>query len=83
MGFNPFANNPVDFARAVSCPALFFHGARDTRARISEGSNVYRAVPGPHKRFVSFPELGHEPMVLRGLPNTCRVVVGWLRVVCD
>ncbi len=63
MGFNPFANNPADFARAVSCPALFFHGERDTRARLSEGSNVFRAIPGSNKRFVSFSDVGHEPMV--------------------
>jgi pimeloyl-ACP methyl ester carboxylesterase len=59
VGFDPFGHNPVDYARGVTCPILFMHGANDPRARIEEARRVFGAVPAP-KRFKEFPEAGHE-----------------------
>jgi len=58
-GFNAFDHNPVTYAKALTCPALFMHGTDDPRARIEEGRRVYEAVPGV-KLFKKFPSIGHE-----------------------
>lgn len=63
LGFNGFANNPVDFARDVRCPILFLHGAADPRARLEEARHVYDAVPGP-KWFKEFEGVGHASGVV-------------------
>jgi uncharacterized protein len=63
-GFNGFRHNPVDYAAAVKCPILFFHGTADPRARLQEGHSVFDAVPGT-KRFEAFPGLGHEAGVAK------------------
>ena len=58
-GFNAFTHNPVIYAKAVTCPALFMHGADDPRAKIEDGRKVFAAVPGI-KQFKEFPSIGHE-----------------------
>ena len=57
--FNGFTHNPVDYARSLTCPALFMHGADDRRARLSEGRRVYEAASG-RKEFKEFNHTGHE-----------------------
>ena len=64
VGFNGFRHNPVQYAKDVTCPILFLHGANDPRARIPEARNVFAAVPG-FKRFKEFPDIGHEAGVVR------------------
>jgi uncharacterized protein len=64
FGFNGFGHNPVQYARSVTCPILFLHGAADPRARIEEARRVFDAVPGA-KRFKEFPTVGHEASVAR------------------
>ncbi|NCA81713.1 MAG: hypothetical protein EOM72_03075 [Opitutae bacterium] len=64
FGFNGFAHNPVDYARALKCPALFLHGADDPRATLAEGRRVFEAAPAP-KRFVAFDHVGHESYAAR------------------
>lgn len=61
-GFNGFKNNPVDYATALNCPALFMHGADDPRAELPDGKRVFNAAPEP-KTFVEFPDVGHEAYV--------------------
>jgi len=58
-GLNSFAHNPVDYAAALTCPALFMHGTDDPRAKLEEGQRVYAAAPGP-KTFLAFDGVGHE-----------------------
>jgi len=64
MGFNGFANNPVDYARSVGCPILFLHGSDDPRARIAEARRVFEAVPG-EKQFKEFGRTGHGGYLFR------------------
>ncbi|MDP6490712.1 MAG: alpha/beta fold hydrolase [Kiritimatiellia bacterium] len=58
-GLNGFAHNPVDYAEALTCPALFMHGTDDPRAKLEEGQRVYAAAPDP-KTFQLFEGVGHE-----------------------
>ena len=61
-GFNGFAHNPVEYATALKCPALFMHGANDSRATVAEGHRVFAVVPGP-KQFKEFASVGHAAYV--------------------
>ena len=49
---------------AVRCPILFLHGSADPRAHLEEARRVFAAVTAP-KQFKEFPNLGHEPSVVR------------------
>lgn len=60
--FNGFRHNPVDYAKALKCPALFMHGSDDPRARIAEGRRVCEAVCGD-KTFLAFQNIGHQSYV--------------------
>jgi pimeloyl-ACP methyl ester carboxylesterase len=61
-GFNGFEHNPVEYAKSLTCPSLFMHGANDLRATIIEGRRVFAAAPGP-KEFQEFKSVGHEAYV--------------------
>ncbi len=61
-GFDGFAHNPVDYARAVHCPALFLHGERDLRVSVAQVEAIAAAVQGPRQTVV-FPGLGHQSYV--------------------
>ncbi|HNR93083.1 MAG TPA: alpha/beta fold hydrolase [Kiritimatiellia bacterium] len=62
VGFDGFEHNPVEYAAAVQCPILFMHGTDDPRALLSEGQNVYDAVPS-QKMFRVFPNVAHQSYV--------------------
>ena len=74
FGFDGFTNNPVDYAKAVTSPILFLHGAKDQRARLEQGRRVFDAVPGA-KQFVEFPDAEHESYVER-FPEKWKQAVG-------
>jgi uncharacterized protein len=61
-GFNGFGHNPVNYARAVRCPALFMHGTDDPRATLAEGRRVFDAFHGS-KEFKTFDRTGHESYI--------------------
>ncbi len=63
-GFNGFTHNPIDFAKQVNSPVLFFHGEEDTRVTLSEAHKVYQAVPST-KYFSAFPDTVHESHLSR------------------
>jgi len=79
-GFNAFGHNPVVYAKALACPALFMHGTDDPRARIEEGRRVYEAVPGI-KQFKEFPSIGHDSYVSRYPGDWTETVKGFLKTV--
>ena len=81
-GFNAFDHNPVLYAKAVTCPALFMHGTDDPRARIEEGRRVYDAVPGL-KQFKEFPSIGHEAYVSRYPGEWTETVGAFLKEIED
>jgi uncharacterized protein len=61
-GFDGFAHNPADYARAVRCPVLFLHGEADPRVSVAQVEAVAAAAPAPHDTVI-FPGLGHESYV--------------------
>ena len=61
-GFYGFRHNPVEYARAVQCHALFMHGTDDPRATVTEGRRVFNAVP-VIKEFKTFDRTGHESYI--------------------
>ncbi len=63
-GFDGFDHNPVDYARAVQSPTLFFHGENDDRVWLPQARSVYKSVPAT-KYFSTFPETVHEPHLAR------------------
>lgn len=65
FGFDGFAHDPVDYAAALDCPALFLHGADDPRATLAEGRRVFDAAPAPGKQFVVFDAVGHDSYAAR------------------
>ena len=79
-GFNAFDHNPVNYAKSLTCPALFMHGTDDPRARIEEGRRVYDAVPGI-KQFKEFPAIGHEAYVSRYPGEWTETVGAFLKTV--
>ncbi|MEQ2006364.1 MAG: alpha/beta hydrolase [Limisphaerales bacterium] len=61
-GFDAFAHNPVDFARAVTCPVLLMHGAKDPRVSVEDIGRIHAALPASARLHV-FPTLGHQSYV--------------------
>jgi hypothetical protein len=64
QGFDGFTHNPSDYARSLSCPALFMHGDSDTSATPAEARRVFENAAGP-KTVVEFKDTGHEPYIAR------------------
>ncbi len=60
-GMDGFADNPVDYAAAVTCPTLLLHGDRDPRVTVAQTAAIYTAFAGP-KQWVAFPTAGHESL---------------------
>ena len=58
-GFNGFAHNPIEYAKAVDCPTLILVGERDRTMEIAEVEKLYQNLDVP-KNMVIFPEAGHE-----------------------
>ena len=74
---NAFANNPVDFAARVKCPALLMHGSADVRAPLAQGSNVFARLAGP-KRMVVFDGAGHGPLERSDPARWRKEIAAWL-----
>ena len=60
--FDGLHHNPVDYAAALQCAALFMHGSDDPRATIAEGRRVFDAVSGD-KTFLTLQNTGHHSYV--------------------
>ncbi len=61
-GFDAFAHNPVDYARAVKQPALILHGEKDERTTVQEARSIALAM-GAHARFIAYDGVPHMPIV--------------------
>jgi len=81
-GFNGFGHNPVGYAKSVTKPILFLHGAADPRAHIEDARRVFDAVPGI-KWFQEFPDARHEPAVVRFREKWSAAVRPFLQFVED
>ncbi len=62
MRIDTFSHSPMDYAKAVTTPALVLHGGKDPRARLEDGRRVYEALEGPKSMYV-FEALAHEAYV--------------------
>lgn len=60
-GFNAFAHNPEEYARACRCPALLLHGSADRNARPEEAQAILDSLAGP-KGLVVFEGVGHTSL---------------------
>jgi hypothetical protein len=74
QGYSGFAHNPVEYASAVTCPALLLHGSRDPRATINQARSVFEQLAGA-KTLVEFTNAGHEPC-LKVDPQRWKQAVG-------
>lgn len=79
-GFNGFAHNPLNYAKAVRCPVLFMHGTDDPRATLVEGRRVFDAVQG-RKRFKTFDRTGHESTISSHATEWRTTVASFMREV--
>lgn len=61
-GFDAFAHNPADYARAVKQPALILHGENDERTTVQEARSIALAM-GAHARFIAYGGVRHIPIV--------------------
>ncbi len=62
-GFDGFADNPADDARAVTCPALVLYGLGDPLAPPAEAQAVYAGLGG-RKAIAGLPSNGHALLLL-------------------
>lgn len=61
-GFNPFAHNPVDYARSVRIPVLILHGGDDVRVPPDQARNVAAAL-GVYSTLIVYDGVPHMPIV--------------------
>lgn len=54
-----FSHNPVEYAKAISCPVLLLHGASDPKVSAEEISTIYKNIPN-EKQLIIYPNTGHE-----------------------
>lgn len=76
-GFDAFAHNPVDYARAVTCPVLQMHGAKDPRVSVEDVGRIHAAMAVPAMLHV-FPALGHQSYVESQPEEWRRIVTQFL-----
>jgi alpha-beta hydrolase superfamily lysophospholipase len=58
-GFSGFDHNPVDYARAVTCPTLLLQGDRDPLVTLAQARSIFDNLPSS-KQLEIFASLGHE-----------------------
>lgn len=75
--FNAFDLNPVEYARAVRCPALVLLGANDPWVKVTEARAVADAMNG-HGTLHVFASVGHCAYVWERPMEYRQVVTDWL-----
>jgi len=78
LGFNGFAHNPVEYARAIRCPSLLLVGERDPRVTPEQAAEIGRNL-GTQGRLVRFPELGHQSYLAAQPKRWREEVFGFVR----
>jgi pimeloyl-ACP methyl ester carboxylesterase len=58
-GYWAFSHNPVEYARAVSCPTLLLFGEQDDRVSLEETNRLFSNLKGP-KVLNTYPNEGHN-----------------------
>ena len=62
-GFNAFRHNPVEYARAVTCPVLLLYGTEDIRVSRDQIEAIYQSLSGD-KRLHIFEGADHYSLLL-------------------
>lgn len=57
-GFWGFSHQPVEYAKAVNLPVLYFYGQKDERVTRRETKEIFGNLRGP-KQLITFPQAGH------------------------
>lgn len=60
--FWAFGHNPVDYAKAVQCPTLLLHGAKDDKVGVNEIHKIASNIKGK-KKVKIYPEAGHSDYI--------------------
>jgi len=63
-GFWGFSFKPVEYAKAVNCPVLFFYGEKDEKVSREETNEIFENLKGD-KKLITFPNAGHENYLAR------------------
>lgn len=63
-GFWGFSFKPVEYAKSVDCPALFFYGEKDEKVSRHETDAIFSNLKGS-KKLITFPEAGHENYLVK------------------
>ena len=58
-GFWAFSHNPVEYAKAVKCPAMLLWGEKDDKVSKGETDEIFSNLKGP-KTLTSYPNSAHE-----------------------
>jgi hypothetical protein len=78
QGFDPFAHNPVEYARSVAVPALLMAGDRDPWVSVEESRSILEALRGP-RELVLFAGLPHVSLLAARPAQWRTAMAGFLR----
>lgn len=59
---DPWAHDPVEYAKKITIPALVLHAEKDPRATLEQGQAVHAALAGP-RTLVVFEKAEHQSLV--------------------
>ena len=76
-GFQAFSHNPVDYAKAVKCPALLLWGELDDKVSRGETDEIYSQLQGK-KTLATYPHSGHENYLKKDKDKWVSDVSGFL-----
>ena len=76
-GYWAFGHNPVEYAKAVTCPTLMIRAGRDPFIHRGEAESVFGNFAGP-KRLVVFDGAAHEPCIAVDRPAWAERVTDFL-----
>lgn len=79
-GFNPFAHNPVDYARAVKIPVLILHGGADLRVPPAQAQSLAAAFDG-NARLIVYEGVPHIPVAVAKRQEWRRDVADFLQSI--
>lgn len=75
LGYSGWGFRLQKFARQVRCPVLLQWGDRDRLTKRKETETIFQAIPGPDKKWVTYPGADHQ-LLLEYDPVLWRAEVG-------
>lgn len=77
-GFWGFSFRPVEYAKSVKCPTLFFYCEKDEKVSRSETDAIFSNLNGS-KKLITFPEAGHENYLVKYKPEWTKEVAEFIK----